>query len=200
VKARPESDEILVQRLLPRTNSDPQDRATAWGEWYVRQGKPYVLAFIRAKNDTTEPDMDILHEAMMTAYAQVERGRYKARAGVPFAAYVKGIAQNKIREARRRARRFISLQDLPEYLAASDQLQVEFVVERHEQQSFLRTGLSGLSQRRRRVLEGYLGGHSTSEIAHALGMSEELVRQHKSRGLRVLRRSVRQMSPAASYR
>ena len=200
MKVRPESDEILVKRLLPRSNGDPQDRATAWGEWYVREGQPYVLAFIRAKNDTGEPDMDILHEAMMTAYAQVERGRYQARAGVPFAAYVKGIAQNKIREARRRAQRFTSLQDLPEYLVASDQLQVEVAVERHEQQSFLRTGLSGLSQRRRRVLEGYLKGHSTSEIAQALGMSEELVRQHKSRGLRVLRRNVQQLGPSASYR
>ena len=199
MKVRPESNEILVKRLLPRTNGDPQDRATAWGEWYVREGQPCVLAFIRAKNDTAEPDMDILHEAMMTAYAQVERGQYKARAGVPFAAYVKGIAQNKIREARRRAQRFISLQDLPEYLAASDQLQVEFVVERHEQQSFLRTGLSGLSQRRRRVLEGYLKGHSTTEIAQALGMSEASVRQHKCRGLRSLRRSLRQMDVLAAY-
>lgn len=200
MKARPESDEILVERLLPRTNCDPQDRVTAWGEWYIKVGKPYVLAFIRAKNDTAEPDMDILHEAMMTAYAQVERGRYEPRTGVPFAAYVKGIAQNKIREARRHTQRFISLQDLPEYLIASDQLQVESVAERHEQQDFLCMGLSGLSQRRRRVLEGYLKGHSTSEIAHALGMSEELVRQHKSRGLRVLRRSVRQVGPLAAYR
>jgi len=159
-----------------------------------------VLAFIRAKNETAEPDMDILHEAMMTAYAQVERGRYEPRAGVPFAAYVKGIAQNKIREARRHTQRFIPLQDLPEYLVASDQLQVEFVAERHEQQSFLRTGLSCLPLRRRRVLEGYLRGHSTAEIAQALGMSEEMVRQHKSRGLRVLRRSVRQVDPLSAYR
>jgi hypothetical protein len=81
VSARPESDEALVQRLLPRSNADPHDRADAWREWYAKEGEPFVLAFIKAKNDTLEPDMDILQEAIMTAYAQVEQGRYEPRLG-----------------------------------------------------------------------------------------------------------------------
>jgi RNA polymerase sigma factor (sigma-70 family) len=199
VKAR-ESDEVLVQRLLPNRNGDPGDRAIAWGEWYDSEGKSFVLAFIRAKNDTSEPDMDILQEAMMTAYTQVERGRYKPHAGVSFAAYVKGIALNKIREARRHMRRFIPLHDAAEYIPESDAMRLEAVVERQERQALFRAGLSELPPCRRRVLESYLRGHTTAEIAQAMGMSEASVRQHKSRGLRGLRSSLQQMDLLSSHR
>lgn len=186
MNARPESNKVLVERLLPSTNDDPTDRASAWSEWYGNGGRSSVMAFIRAQNNTPELDADILQEAVITAYAEVERGRYEPRDGIPFAAYVKGIARNKIREARRRARRLVPLHDAAEF--EDDRPQLEIVVERHEQRDSLRTGLSELSPDRRQVLEGYLKGHSTAEIAQTLGMSEESVRQHKSRGLRSLRR------------
>src|SRR5512144_2017194 len=99
---QPESDGALVRRLLPSSNPDPEDRATAWAEWHRRLGGQAVLSYIRAANNTAEPDEDILQDALMTAYVEVERGRYQQRAGIPFTAYVKGIARNKIREARRR--------------------------------------------------------------------------------------------------
>jgi RNA polymerase sigma factor (sigma-70 family) len=179
----------LVKRLLPSTNHDPQDRALAWEEWYVGTGKAAVLSFIRSMNGTSEPDMDILQEAMITAYTRVERGLYEPRAGVPFTAYVKGIARNKIREAWRRAQRFVPLDDAlgSPLLAQGDGLHLETIVERRERHSFFMAGLSKLLPCRRRVLEGYLQGHSTAEIAQALGISTELVRQHKCRGLRNLR-------------
>ncbi len=60
-------------------------------------------------------------------------------------------------------------------------------MELQEQQDILYASLSKLPQSRQQVLEGYLKGESTSEIAQTLGMSETLVRQHKSRGLRRLR-------------
>ena len=185
VNARPESNKVLVERLLPSTNGDPSDRATAWGEWYGNGGGSSVMAFIRAQNNTPEPDADILQEAVITAYAEVERGRYEPRDGIPFAAYVKGIARNKIREARRRARRLVPLNDAAEF--EDDGTHLEATVERQEQRDSLHTGLSRLTPDRRHVLEGYLKGHSTTEIAQILGMSEESVRQHKSRGLRSLR-------------
>ena len=61
------------------------------------------------------------------------------------------------------------------------------MIEYQEQRATLRNGLTRLSPCRRQVLEKYLRGHSTAEIADALGMSEASVRQHKSRGLRTLR-------------
>lgn len=187
MNVRPESDETLIQRLLPQVNRDPEDRATAWSEWYASVGEAAVLNFIKAKNDTTELDNDILQEAMLTAFVEIERGRYQPRAGVPFTAYVKGIARNKIREARRRTWRLVAIDDMPECLLESNDPELEMVVERQEEGQALQIGLARLPQYRRQVLEGYLNGGSTTEIAETLGMTEELVRQHKSRGLRSLR-------------
>jgi RNA polymerase sigma factor (sigma-70 family) len=180
------SDRVLVKRLLPGTNHDPADRATAWNEWYERVGAASVLAFVRTKNDTAEPDMDILQEAMMIAYVEVERGRYQPRPGVPFTAYVKGIARNKIREARRR-RRWLPLSDVAEWRLANAAEDMEACLERREKAALLRALLPRLSQARRQVLERCLRGQTTAEIAHALHMSAVSVRQHKSRGLRSLR-------------
>jgi len=188
VDGRPESDETLVKRFLPCHNPDPADRAQAWCEWHRRVGERAVLAFIRTMNDTAEPDMDILQDAMITAYQNVERGAYTPCAGVPFTAYVKGIARNKLREARRRARSVVSWEESVHDLFASVEQQPDRIVERQEQRHALRTGLSRLSRHRRTVLERVLGGQNTAEIAAALEMSEELVRQHKSRGLRSLRK------------
>ena len=144
MKARPTSDSVLIERLLPSVNSDPRDRIEAWGEWYASEGEASVLAFVRVKNDTSEPDMDILQDAMITAYLEVERGRYEPRAGISFAAYVKGIARNKIREARRRTRRFVPLDNAPEHLL-SDERHLDTVIEYREQRAILRSGLTRLS-------------------------------------------------------
>jgi RNA polymerase sigma factor (sigma-70 family) len=187
MNVRPESDEALIQRLLPHVNCNPEDRATAWSEWYAGVGEASVLSFIKAKNDTAELDNDILQDAMLTAFVEIERGRYQPRAGVPFAAYVKGIARNKIREARRRTWRFVAIDDTPESLLESNEPELEAVIEHQEASQTLQSGLARLPDYRRQVLEGYLNGGSTTEIAETLGMSEELVRQHKSRGLRSLR-------------
>jgi RNA polymerase sigma factor (sigma-70 family) len=178
------SNKVLVERLLPDTNDDARDRAAAWEEWYNNGGRSSVLAFVRVKNDTPESDADILQDAVITAYAEVERGRYEPRDGIPFAAYVKGIARNKIREARRRTRRLVPLEDTTEY--EDDRPQLETVIERRERHASLRAGLSQLPPCRQQVLESYLKGHSTTEIAQELGMSKEAVRQNKSRGLRSL--------------
>ena len=78
--------------------------------------------------------------AMLTAYAQVERGRYEPRVGVTFAAFVKGIALNKIREARRRTRRFFPLRDAAEHVAERDAVSLEAAVERKENRPFCRLG------------------------------------------------------------
>jgi RNA polymerase sigma factor (sigma-70 family) len=190
VETRQKSNDVLVKRLLPHTNGDPADRAAAWEEWYVNVGAHSVLAFVRAQNDTPEPDADIMQESIATAYAEVERGRYEPRINIPFTAYVKGIARNKIREARRRTRRLVPIEDAPQSLLESDAPYLEHAVERQEQLTRLRSDLSKLPPCRRRVLQRYLRGQSTVEIAQALGMSEDAVRQHKCRALRSLRQMV----------
>ncbi len=182
---QPESDGALVRRLLPSSNPDPEDRASAWAEWHRRLGGQAVLSYIRAANNTAEPDEDILQDALMTAYVEVERGRYQHRAGIPFTAYVKGIARNKIREARRR-RRWQSLDEGVPLPGEPATRELEGVCERRAERRALRRGLSELPDRRRQVLEGYLQGESLAEIADRLDMTEATVRQHKHRGLRRL--------------
>lgn len=180
-----ESDEALIDRLLPTKNPSLEDRARAWAEWHLRRGGQAVLSYIRASNNTAEAHEDILQDAMMTAYVEVERGHYEHRAGIPFTAYVKGIARNKIREARRRHRNWEPLEEVS-HLRAEPARELETVYDRREERHALRRGLAQLPDRRRQVLEGILGGESLAEIARRLEMTEENVRQHKHRGLRRL--------------
>lgn len=187
--ARPKSNEALERKLLPSMIPDRDERARAWTEWHVSVGKMSLLKFIRTHNTTNEPDEDILQEAMLTAYIEVERGRYQPREGVPFTAYVKGIARNKLCEARRRGRVWLTLDDGVAEPLTGDRLErpLESAVERREQDRLLARGLAMLPAEKRQVLERYLCGESTGEIAASMAITEDLVRQYKCRGLRQLR-------------
>ena len=184
--SRPITDEALVRRIHPTTNPDRHERARAWTEWQHSIGEAALRKFIRLNNNSGEPDDDIMQDSLMTAYIEVERGRYQPIDGVPFTAYVKGIARNKLREARRR-RSWPSLEDLPECAFGPLRRQTEVDVEQRERQDVLKRGLTDLDGDRRQVLEAYLVGDSTGEIARRLAMSRDVVRQHKSRGLRHIR-------------
>ena len=192
---RPESDKALVKRLMPCYNADAEDRAAAWCEWVATIGEAKVLAFIRTLNDSPESDLDILQDAMMTAYLCVERGAYCPQDGIPFSAYVKGIARNKIREARRGLQREIALDDSVLASTVNATSRPEELYEEKERRRALHRSLAQLSIHRRCVLEALIGGESTAEIAQSLDISEESVRQHKSRGLR----SLRQMNQLAQW-
>ncbi len=197
--ARPKSNEALERKLLPSISPNRAERARAWTEWQMSVGQMSLLKFIRIHNTTNEPDEDILQEAMLTAYLEVERGRYQPREGVPFTAYVKGIARNKLREARRRGRIWLTLEDGDAETQAGIRVErpLENTVERREQDLSLRRGLAMLPVDKRQVLERYLIGESTGEIAADMAITEDLVRQHKCRGLRQLRQ---QCDPAYNAR
>jgi RNA polymerase sigma factor (sigma-70 family) len=189
MKSRVESDTLY--RMLPACNTNPQDRATAWDEW-EQIGGSAVRNFIRTKNYSPETDDDIYQEVMTTAYLEVERGRYQPMPGIPFAAYVKGIARNKIREASRRGRRWagVALEDVAHTLADSPRYQPEIAYEQTQQRAHLYRGLDELPAGRRQVFARIIQGQDTAEIAAAMQITEDLVRQHKSRGLRRLREFV----------
>ena len=188
------AQEELLQRILPGCNADHQDRAYAWADWQASYGEQILARYVRAHNNTLEADDDIIQDTLIVAYLSVERGSFLPREGVPFSAYVIGIARNKIREARRKERFHADLDDEPEALerrlVGEIQRQPERAIERREQQELLRSGLSRLPAARRQVLEHYLSGASTGEIANHLAISEALVRQHKCRGLRALQNEI----------
>lgn len=192
---RPVNDEALTQRLLPLCNPDRSDRERAWTEWQASVGEPVLARYLRAHNTTHEADDDLLQDALLTAYLGVERGAYQPRQGVPFIAYVVGVARNKIREARRREKNRLVVDGEPEELVTRHNggrlngaplRQPEQRIERREQRDLLERGIAHLPGTRRQVLEYYLLGVSTGEIASRLRISEALVRQHKCRGLRSL--------------
>lgn len=193
------AQEELLQRILPGCNADHQDRARAWADWQASYGEQILARYVRAHNNTLEADDDIIQDSLIVAYVSVERGSFLPRDGVPFSAYVIGIARNKIREARRRERFHVNLDDEPEELerrlVGEIQRQPERAIERREQHELLRSGLSRLPAARRQVLEHYLSGASTGEIADHLSMSEALVRQHKCRGLRALQNELQNGAP-----
>jgi RNA polymerase sigma factor (sigma-70 family) len=184
--SRPESDEALIRRLLPSTNADRNDRAQAWAEWHSI-AESVLYSYMRAHNNTSEDDDDLVQDALLTAYLGVERGHYQPREGVSFAAYVEGIARNKIREARRRNRYTVDLDEIPYKRDGELPRQPEDWLERSEANDLVRTGLETLPGPRRQVIHRFLCGQSTEEIAAQMHMSAALVRQHKCRGLKMLK-------------
>jgi len=197
VETRLKSSEALVTRLLPAANADPADRAVAWEEWYAGADVSSVLSYVRMANNTPEPDTEIVQEAITTAYLEIERGRYEQRRGVPFTAYVKGIARNKIREAQRRTWRTLPLEETPARETATTRM--ETLIERREQVAAVREAMAHLPESRRQVLDRCFRGQTTRDIAHGLGLSEAAVRQHKSRGVRSIRRYVLRHYPSLGY-
>jgi RNA polymerase sigma factor (sigma-70 family) len=189
MRSRLDTEELLIKRLLPTSNPCERDRANAWADWQQEGGATALQRFIRMQNNTIESDEDIFQEAVVTAFQEVERGRYQPQNGVPFTAYVKGIARNKIREARRRTQRWgvVPLEEVEFSLADSPYKQPEAAYERRQRQNYFYHGLAQLPDGRKQVLERVVRGEGTAEIAAAMQISEDLVRQHKSRGLRVLR-------------
>jgi RNA polymerase sigma factor (sigma-70 family) len=186
---RQEADDTLVKRLLPSVNPSSQDRACAWQEWWdeYRGAVLDYIRYLRYTNGVSADDEEILQDAIMTAYVQVERGQYEHRDGIPFTAYVKRIARNKILEAYRRDKRSVPL-DLANDLPADDEPERE--AERQEAHETLHRRLRTLPPRRSTVLRLVMEGREVPEIAHSLGIREDLVRKEKSRALQELRRSM----------
>jgi RNA polymerase sigma factor (sigma-70 family) len=189
--SQPESDKTMIRRLLPDANSSRADRAEAWAEW-LPIAEESLKRFVRAHNDTSEPDDDLVQEALFTAYLGVENGSYQPREGVPFAAYVKGIARNKIREARRRRRYTLGLDEIPYRQDGELPRQPEDWLERREATTCVRTELQDLPPARKQVIVRFLNGETTGEIAEQMKISEALVRQHKCRGLKALKKATLQ--------
>jgi RNA polymerase sigma factor (sigma-70 family) len=183
-----EQELILMLRLGGKLNQ--AQRKNIWHQWQERFGDRILTRYIGYHNDTQTLDGDIYQDAMLTAYVEIERGGYQPQDGVPFSAYVKGIARNKIREARRKQRRFVPLDEVFYQIPAGEGFEPEKIAERKEDFQLLHIGIASLDPNRRGVMEALLQGKQTKEIAEEMAISEELVRQHKSRGIRAIRKQL----------
>ncbi len=164
--------------------------AAAFSVFYRRHLSP-VVAFLYRETRDREVAADLAAEVFAATF--VHARRFRAREGSSAAPWVRGIAQNKLRESRRRgrvedrARRRLALQ--PEPLMDADLERVEELasIDRHNTLELLeQLPPAQRAAVRSRVMEE----QEYPEIAKRLRCSELVVRQRVSRGLARLQRDM----------
>ena len=135
------------------------------------RGGAAVRSYIRLKNYSAETDEDIFQETVTTAFLSLEQGRYTPRPGIPFTAYVKGIARNKIRDARRRWQRIpsVPLEDVRFVLEAPPGIEPEYAYEQAQQRRLFYAGLEQLPGG-----QGRAGTPGCSGCDHAIALTTDL--------------------------
>jgi RNA polymerase sigma factor (sigma-70 family) len=170
-------DELLLATV--------QGDAEAFGEFY-RRHVAEVLGFLARRTGSSELAADLAGETF--AGALLACRRYRA-GEAPALAWLLGIAQNKLRESVRRGRvdrRARARLAIPRLLLDDDDLaRVEEAAQDGERALSLLEHLA--AAQREAVRARVLGGRGYGELASALGCSEQVARQHVSRGLRRLR-------------
>ncbi len=164
--------------------------AAAFSVFY-RRHLPGVVAFLYRESRDREAAADLAAEVFAAAF--VHARRFRASEDASAAPWIRGIAQNKLRESRRRgrvedrARRRLGLQ--PEPLTDTDLERVEELASIDHRDSLELLEQLPAAQRaavRSRVMEE----QEYSEIAKRLRCSELVVRQRVSRGLARLQRDM----------
>jgi RNA polymerase sigma-70 factor (ECF subfamily) len=164
--------------------------AAAFSVFY-RRHLPAVVAFLYRETRDREAAADLAAEVFAAAFVYARR--FRALEGASAAPWIRGIAQNKLRESRRRgrvedrARRRLALQ--PEPLTDADLERVEELASVDHQDTLGLLEQLPPAQRaavRSRVMEE----QEYSEIARRLRCSELVVRQRVSRGLARLQRDM----------
>lgn len=181
----PEVDKALAEQM-GKGNPDAARDAAFW-QWAIfgpDMIRTRVARCIKQPVDSAVVE-EIAEEAFASAYKAVLNGKFEYH-GKPFTAFVIRIALNKLNDRRRRREplEYICLDDAAEIEGCEDD-----AFERFERREEIFSRLRRLSARRRDILiRTIVYDQSYAEIAASLGISEDLVRQEKSRGLRDARR------------
>ena len=188
------SADPLTCRLLPQYNPNERDRQIAWAELLNADLIHQLKRFIQYKNHTTVADDDILQDTLLLAWIKVENGEYELRQA-PFAAYLKGVARYKIKEA---GRQHIHV-DIDLYAEALPDPRAETArPDLRVADELLQAALNELPARRRDVLLlSELYDYSGEEIAAHFHIRADLVRKDKSLALQQLRRTLAPELPDA---
>jgi RNA polymerase sigma-70 factor (ECF subfamily) len=173
-----DADALLVARVA-------RGDGAAFAVIYERY-LPLVLRWCWRETGNREVAADLTGEVF--AAALIAAPRYRQTDGA-VAAWLIGIARNKLRESRRHqrvehaARRRLGLP-----VAALGDADLERVDELSSLDGRAMEGLAGLpADQREALLKRVVQERSYEEIAHELRCSEVVVRQRVSRGLRTLR-------------
>ena len=187
----PESDEALVMRLLSRPEEDSVDcaeRDAVWAEVH-EHCRAQLWRYIRQWISSEEEAEEIYQDTLITAYFNVENGRYTYE-GKPFVAYLKAIARYKIFAERRRTGRWVELDDDLLTPGGDDGQRPERVIESLQEWEMVMEAIDELPHKQRRIMVGIAAGKHNWELAEEYDMTEEAVRQHKSRGIRTVQERV----------
>ena len=154
---------------------------------FYRRHLPGVLGFLLGETGDREVAADLAAEVFAAVF--LVAGRFRSREAGSAVPWVRGIAQNKLRESRRRgrvedgARRRLAFE--PEALDDDDLARVE---ELAGAAGGVMDLVDGLPERQRAAVRArVVDERSYAEIAGELSCSELVVRQRVSRGLSRLR-------------
>jgi RNA polymerase sigma factor (sigma-70 family) len=154
---------------------------------FYRRHLPSVVSYLVRETGDREVSADLAAEVFAAVFLVARR--FRARGAGSAVPWVRGIAQNKLRESRRRgrvedrARRRLALE--PEVLDDADLARVDELAGAGRGALEL---VERLPERQRLAIRSrVLEGRGYGEIARELKCSELVVRQQVSRGLRRLR-------------
>lgn len=167
-------DETEITRLVARSRSGDRDAFGIIYETYYR--RIYRLASFSLRDGAE----DAVAETFVRAWAALPRYR---RRGVPFVAWLYGIARHVVADELRARRRTEPRSEVPAEAHEPD----------HDRRLALADALGRIPQEQRRVIEmKYLIGLSNSEVAAALGKSIGAVNAQQWRALRNLEKLLEQ--------
>jgi RNA polymerase sigma factor (sigma-70 family) len=155
---------------------------------FYRRHLPGVVGYLVRETGDREASADLAAEVFAAVFLVARR--FRARGAGSAVPWVRGIAQNKLRESRRRgrvedrARRRLALE--PEMLDDADLARVDELAS--EGRGGALELVDELPERQRVAIRSrVVEGRGYGEIARELECSELVVRQHVSRGLKRLR-------------
>ncbi|HEY1551631.1 MAG TPA: sigma-70 family RNA polymerase sigma factor [Kofleriaceae bacterium] len=157
--------------------------ADAFGALVERHRQLVFAVALAACGDAALAE-DVAQEAFVAAWRDLDRLRDTARVGTWIAGIARNLAANAVRT---RARRDSLAPDATEASAPSP----EDAARSREDRELLARALAEIPDAHRESLVlFYLEGESIAEIAAALGVREDVVKQRLSRGRRALKQSV----------
>lgn len=150
---------------------------------------PRIFAILCARTQDREASRDLLHDALLGILKALRRGELREAGKLP--AFVASVARNIAHtHLRGRARARLSVPIDDDIAARSDADAVETV----ERQTQVRQALLQLDRTDRDILTRILAeGQKLAAIARSLGMTQEAVRQRKSRALRKVAEIVKEL-------
>jgi RNA polymerase sigma-70 factor (ECF subfamily) len=158
---------------------------------FYRRHLPGVVGLLLRETGNREVTADLAAEVFAAAF--LSAGRFRSRAGGSAWPWMRGIAQNKLRESRRRgrvedrARRKLALE--PEALDDADLVRVDDLASGHGVLALVEE----LPDRQRAAVRARIvDEREYADIAAELRCSELVVRQQVSRGLSRLKQRLRE--------